>query len=170
MMELLIVGSWLFWVFLAVFSIVAIATIDKKESGLLVFTTFLFLVCFGRDIANNISLSELAAWLGGYIVIGMGWTVFKWWLHVARIRREISSLDFSRIDNWKFSELKDSVNPSSNKAKITKWGVYWPWSVLWSSIHDVVEAVYNTLLGTYERIAAGTLAELENKGEGRKKK
>ena len=59
--------------------------------------------------------------------------------------------------------LQNKLSANKNKGRIIAWGVYWPWSMLWSVIHESAETAFLTLVNQYNKIAGGTLKELEEK-------
>lgn len=59
---------------------------------------------------------------------------------------------------------------SDNKAKVTGWIVWWPWSALWTVLNDPIrrlaEAIYNQLQTTYQRLANHVFAKFQVEDEG----
>ena len=93
----------------------------------------------------------------------MVWTIIKWWLHVKRVQLTVSQLPTGQRDTYEIDRLRKNLDPVQNKARITTWGVYWPWSMIWSAIHDIVDMAFQALLRGYRSISAGALKELEAK-------
>lgn len=144
--------------------------VDDCE-GLLFISTVIFCVLFGKglyDAISAVSVTYVLVGLGIYVAIGIVWTIIKWWLHCRSINAEIKNFEPSvgvylgSGRNSAFLQgFKYRLDPTKNKSRITTWGVYWPWSMLWSAIRDSVDAAYEALLNSYRRIAKGSLAEVE---------
>lgn len=164
MLELFTVGTWLFWVLFVVFSMFVVGYSDSDRKGGLVLATIIFVGLFYNSWSSklHLELKDIAIYGGSYIVIGMIWTIIKWWLHVKRIQVEITQIPDGTNDR-RTDEIRSKLDPTQNKARITTWGVYWPWSMFWSMIHDTVDMAYQALLNRFRSISAGALRDLEAK-------
>jgi len=163
MFELLTVGTWLFWVLFVIFSIFAFACTESDNKGVLVVATIVFLGLFYKSwIKLDVSLKEVAIFAGSYIVIGSIWTIIKWWLHVKKVQLDIQSTAPSQYSSVR-EGFRRKLDPVQNKARITTWGIYWPWSMLWSAFHDIVDMAFQALLRQFRKISAGALKELDEK-------
>ena len=161
LLELFTVGTWLFWVLFAVLSIMAMVFSEREEKGWLVFGTIVFLLVFGKDLVADFSIKAIAIYLSGYVFIGMIWSVCKWWLHVRKVSATIKA---AKPDDYRTSVefFRTRLDPIQNKGRLTTWGVYWPWSMLWSAVHDTVDAAFEALLSTYKKISGGALKDLQD--------
>ena len=56
--------------------------------------------------------------------------------------------------------LREAICPRDNKEQITLWGVFWPWSILWSCIGDVCEFMWDMLVQAYTSITKRALDSL----------
>lgn len=164
LLELLAVGTWLFWVLVAVFSIMAMVYSERDEKAPLVIATLIMLGVFGKELFNGLAIKTLAVYAIAYICIGMAWSVAKWWLHVRRVNNEIAKAKqdgtLGNRSGSYISSYRDRLEPTNNKGRLTSWVAYWPWSMIWSVIHDAVDAAYEMLLKTYRSISSGGLKEL----------
>jgi len=59
---------------------------------------------------------------------------------------------------------------SDNKAKVTGWMIWWPWSALWTIFNDPIRrlanAIYNQLQDVYQALADRVFAKFEIEDEG----
>ena len=59
---------------------------------------------------------------------------------------------------------------SDNKARVTGWIVWWPWSALWTILNDPIRrlanAIYNQLQDAYQALADRVFAKFEVEDEG----
>jgi hypothetical protein len=111
----------------------------------------------------------------GWFAVGAGWSAFKWW----RFFRQdtIAAAIKDAHDIWlKRSEPKDPFGESydfepfrltRNKARITRWIVFWPASVLWTCtyrlIRKVVAWVWDAMKAIYSSIAASETKRILSK-------
>lgn len=121
---------------------------------------------------------ETAASVFGYFLLGTLWAVAKWYFFV-RTKREVylaakeEYLKGSPEKHWnrerggdpKEEEVswensfargnllnsKKGIAPLArdHKVRILQWMAYWPWSAIWTLVHDAVKRIYKTI---YENI------------------
>lgn len=169
-----IVGSAGFWGMLALCSIGVLVALEYEHelsAFLSVLAMGLILQLYsgvsivGYVIHNPSSIFYLGAF---YLVLGTAWSFFKWYLHCRDERK--------RFDEWIEEEKKGTqrYGPGSrpekplasvNKARITGWMTFWPWSLVWFIINDPVRrafnAIYDRLQGIYQRISDSAFAGVD---------
>lgn len=155
-MEFLIFGTFWFWAL----SIVAWVLITiAEEMGYYFRATFVLLgfaalyYLFGGDqpvhalvwvIKNPL---QILTGVLGYLFVGTGWGVVKWFFFVLKKRDEAEE----KVRNRVFPEREKISAPIANdyKEQIITWMVYWPFSMLWTLINDPLRRVFELI---YRRI------------------
>lgn len=128
---------------------------------------------------NPLRTVELVA---AYFAIGVGWTLIKWYFFVHRKvvayneykRNFLKSHNVDSLTPALAAELADELSnangyrntrgvsatapdPADHKGDLTRWGTYWPFSMVGTALNDVVrrawEYVYEMLQTTYHRMA-----------------
>jgi len=171
-LEFLAVGTWGFWLLLAVAAIVMSELMDTNRPGyatcLAVALVAVFAV-FGNFnpltwIKNN--PVDLIEYVVGYFVVGSVWGVAKWFFWLRKIRSvldEIKALYPNNRDAWA-SEARRRSWPmelppkvSDHKTLIIGWMALWPSSMIWTLLHDpvkwVFEEIYANLGGMMQKIS-----------------
>lgn len=190
----LVAGGVLFWLILALFGVLFLASAaadSGRFAGLV--TVALFIVLYfgaGIDIPGWLSSHPWTTTAGvlAYLPLGVGWSYFRWQIHVEDCLRAL----LSRREEWFKSRLRskgygvshyseivaqyrehglpddarqdwenyvDEAGPKAiqNKDRICFWIGYWPVSVLWFVIDDLVirglNRVYTALSAYYEKSA-----------------
>lgn len=179
---LIIFGMWWFWIALAIFVglIVCEATESAGWATLTVIVGVLGLQflgdvnIYGWVVSNPLSLMK---WCGLYFVAGTVWCTTKWWMYALDCREKYRE---KREDFFKRYELTDTIphslkekwescldepwnkyeyppKISSHKARVIRWLAYWPPSVIWTLINDVVEriakSIYNMISSFLQSIS-----------------
>jgi len=170
-MLLLAIGTWWFWVGLVTFLTLLIIC-EACESGLWSFVT---LVVAG--VALHFSLESPGLWgwvrhnyvtllLGavGYVIVGMPWAVFKWYLFALDKRDEYQN-HLNKHNNLVLQSLRKVYPPrvADNKARLTRWMSLWPQSMIWTLFEDLLRRLYERLVqfmsGTLDRISKHVFRE-----------
>lgn len=129
---------------------------------------------------NPLRTVELIA---AYFAIGVGWTLIKWYFYVHRqvvkyneykrtflkennateLTPELAAkLHDELTGNSGYSSRRAGVSntapdPAEHKGDLTRWGTYWPFSMVGTALNDVVrrawEYVYEMLQTTYARMS-----------------
>jgi hypothetical protein len=160
--ELFVFGSWLFYVLLFVLFCFAAANEDGDHNGKMFFASLVFLACFHSSffgLFTALTFLGVLKYVGGYIAVGILWSIFKWMATVRKVRNEIK--DDPQPSDYNKANWRRRVDPSGNKGKITTWGIYWPFSMIWTVIHDAVDHIWQAMLSTFRRISAGAIADLD---------
>ncbi len=103
----------------------------------------------------------------GYAAIGVVYSLAKWRLSFLRKERERYDVLVAKFkgelpphQEWLIGQgwNWESVRVRYNKARITAWIAYWPWSLLWTLIDDpfrkLAEWMYATFRSWYEALFA----------------
>lgn len=168
-------GSIGFWLLTAAAMLLLILLVEFEKSG----WAFLTLVGTGGLLllGGNVGILPwivanpflMVAFLIGYVLIGAGWSLFKWFLFVTD-RKEKFIEEKSRRRGETLLRLKSHLNrepskeevnaeilasiknnhrkmfgmpvPSEHKSRIMHWMAYWPWSVINSLIFDFIRRFF----------------------------
>lgn len=95
-------------------------------------------------------------WIGVlYLALGVSWSLFKWFVYCRDARKKFDERSYAKsgvsdLNLWK-------PNAQDNKARITGWMVFWPWSSLWFLINDPIRRAFSSLFdylqGIFQRIS-----------------
>lgn len=184
MFELFAALSFWAWLFIAI-EIVLLFVLVETDQGvgagisILIFAALLNWVggvpVFATIWANPLWVFAL---LGIYLVVGTGWAISKWYIHVKKIARKYREIkdEFMSdrglekghpLDDKQRLELRSrtqaqglrEVPPKANKNKsrITGWMMFWPVSMIWSVLDDFVKElffqIYDYIGGFLQRIS-----------------
>lgn len=90
-----------------------------------------------------------------------------------KIPKEIMSEFRDHLSNKGYLDRSSSPlipQISDNKARITSWIVWWPWSAIWTVLNDPIrrlaEFIYNRLQTTYQAVANRVFAKFQVEDEG----
>lgn len=130
---------------------------------------------------NPLRTVELIA---AYFAIGVGWTLIKWYFFVhnkvvaynnfknaflkekgaetltpalaAELADKLAEQDrYSRTSSYGISA--SAPDPAEHKGDLTRWGTYWPFSMVGTALNDIVrkawDYVYEMLQTTYHRMS-----------------
>lgn len=171
--ELVAVGSLPFWVALGIFGCLIIAFIDGEKGSLATATIIVCLAALWAFTAFNPIAWVLAQgwtvlyYVAGYLGLGIVWGWIKWFFYVTgegerySAAREEFIKNHGQVNAQNQREFRATVmsairgdhypvQASRNKARITLWMTYWPFSGLWTLINDPVRRTFNYC---YERCA-----------------
>lgn len=85
----------------------------------------------------------------GYIIIGVFWSFIKYYFHLLKLREEYNRYKESNRE-WRKPSFKDTAED------ITMWMSFWPFSLLWTTLHDfcirIFETIKMSLSGCYRRM------------------
>lgn len=161
---------------IVVFSVLLFALIHNDEpfwATVSLLVAWLFLDYFGVPVWSTIKSQPFSIlWaLVAYVGAGAAWSVLKWWSFVRAEKGKYDALPDSekakvlnRIDKGESFEiyyLGDYIRvrpkPGNHAHRIYAWITFWPWSLAWTIISEPVakacKAVYEALVGVYERIS-----------------
>jgi len=135
----------------------------------------------------------IAAFVGGYFVAGTVWAIVKWWFYVRdrRYRYDEAKTEFLREHGIKDGKIPDSLvgawkerctnlvgyrsrvsafaaapQARDNKARIMRWMMFWPWSLVWTLINDPIKKlfkwIYRSIQGLLQRISDSAYRGVED--------
>lgn len=178
-----IIGSPFFFILVSVVFLLILAAIEYEKPGLASLSLLATFWCLGYwGDFNVISAARLypvqaVFALVGYFLIGVLWTVGKWWFFVTGRRAKYDELkaqyieeklnlprDSHRIPDDKKADLQTfiqrkgsyyggdiTVRPKAreHKSRIMTWLTYWPWSMFWTLLSDPVKRIWKW---SYDRL------------------
>lgn len=159
MTTLLIFGGIWFWILVAISGIVITACIEIEEpSGLGANITLLvtgLLLYFLGNKASFLGLGDYISQNPGsvilffvlYVALGIVWIVVKWWLFLIDARQ--------RIIEGNSTFWASEFRPGNHKSRITHWGIYWPFSALWTLINNPMRRLFNYIHYSIEGLLQG---------------
>lgn len=118
MLTLFAIGTFWFWVLLAVHFCVLLALIEYEKVGwatfslITVFAALHFLGDFNVVSAAFLNPIAAAMVLGGYFVAGTAWSIVKWWFYVRRCREEYDEMKAAFLQS---RAVEGSVIPEQYK-------------------------------------------------------
>jgi hypothetical protein len=181
--DLIAVGSIGFWITLVVFGIIMAELADRDEGiPATIIAVITFLAWFWLEGINPIDWIiqdpvRTILCIVGYFVVGIIWSIAKWWLFCMNARRlaDRYALEFQAISNFKeyladwneflynhYNIRNGKIIPLAieNKSRIILWMSYWPSSMVWTLINDPVRrvflSIYNLLGGMLQSISNST--------------
>jgi hypothetical protein len=134
-------ATWWFWVFAICFAVTVWSVCeDAFEPPLFALVIGIALIHFFGKLPVLEYLSSnwatLLMYLAIYLVAGVGWSFFKWYLYLVD-RRESLKKGKTHPSQWLIPKARD------NKRKITTWMIYWVFSAFGFVFGDMVKIVYD---------------------------
>jgi hypothetical protein len=190
-------GSMGFWILAGAVCLLLIAAVEYEKPGwatisLIVFCVALWL--FGDVNVIKLTTKEplfTSGLLVGYFVVGVIWSLAKWWFFVRQCRerygklrstflkkrgyRRDGSIPETEREQWqewlngqlrydRGYQLRPTVQ--QNKSRILTWMIYWPWSAVWTVLNDPVKRffkfIFNQMKVVYQKIAYNAFKDVEN--------
>ena len=156
MLEMFVFGTFWFWAFCLI-EFIGLMVFVNKEHGFPAFITLLFGIFWFnwvsqipilRYVIDNPKIIMIG--IATYIVIGVVWSIIKYTLHIRKLKREYENK--LKTQSYK----PDKPDFKSTASEITIWMAYWPFSMLWSVMSDLVinifETIQDALKGLYKSI------------------
>lgn len=174
MMQFLLFGTFWFWFIIVICVAIVIrlaeAFEEHPESGWAGFTiliTLVLLSIFGNwEFFKKILLFvkdnpfTIFGCILIYIIIGIVWSFFKWYNYLRKIRDEIKD----KRERGSSPTSTPIPKFDEEKALIISWMTYWPFSMLWTLMHNLIRDVFNfisdQLKGAYEKVIKNLFKEL----------
>jgi len=115
-------------------------------------------------VANPISILAAAAM---YMVIGILWGFVKWYFHMLNEKDNLSNIyrkSYEESKNPTSSDyfasgsetyyqylIRKNMIPKAKNSKylISVWMVWWPFSMVWTAMNDIVRRLYNWVIDKY---------------------
>lgn len=184
---LLTFGTLGFWIAFTVVSIALLCCIEFEKSiaatVIVVGSIIAFHFAGGEKLFGWVKSNPLllAEYVGGYLVLGVVYGVFKWWRFARNNRHKYLEAkaeffaeggkkpDWQRWkDSGHYNDIKFVFEPKARKHKnlILMWMTYWPWSFVWTLINDPVRkffrAAYYRLAERLESISKNAFAGVDD--------
>lgn len=155
-MEFLL-GIVLSWPALILLILIAIGFEHNEAHG---WTVFALIIIAGMAFFMfNLTWTQIGIVAAAWIPVGLIWSFWRWKRHVSNTVRKVRNEELS-IDRG-----KRDIMPSGNVDKITYWVLAWPFSLVEMLLGDIIDIVQSMIRsvfrGTYARISANGLAEIE---------
>lgn len=120
-------------------------------------------------------MTNLLFYVAVYFAIGFVWTFVKWTISLLKLRRVITSTEYSgnedRIRSSKVYDTRKIFSSSSsyppqaknNVGLIVAWATFWPVNILWTALSDVLIESYKYLVevckSLYDRLSSYILPD-----------
>lgn len=190
MLELFVAGAIGFWIVVVAVNIALLFFTEYIQPGWATCTmigVLVFLYYTKTFDAIKYAVQhpwDLVLYVLIYLAVGAGWGVIKWYFYLLKSRDKYQEfrrkwLDSKRIkgtdipDNLKEEWARNSASYGikipqaiNNKDRIILWMAYWPWSVIWTALDDVVkrafERIYSMFGKLYDRMTASVFREFKD--------
>jgi len=173
--ELFVIGSLGFWVLLLIEAVLLVALIEWGKglfATLSLLASLLLLHILGDTnvlgFANHNPLLLVFGFIG-YFATGTLWSIARWWLFVRYLRQRYDEtradfchqhdIDGSIPDSLQAAWQEQLQGPTNrrrmieipprvrqHRGRIMMWMAYWPWSVVWTILHDPVRKAFKIIL------------------------
>ena len=173
LLEFLAVGTWAFWLVIALVAIAMSEMLDNNHLGYATITAVATVAALA--ILGNLNPLtwiyrhpfETAEYVVGYFVVGTVWGVTKWFFWLRKIRRFMEEFR-AEYPHYNAADWRDAMRRRSwpmelppkvgdHKSKIVGWMALWPSSMIWTLLHDPVkwafEEIYANLGGMMQGIS-----------------
>lgn len=104
----------------------------------------------------------LLYWTLGYLLIGAGWSLFKWSRYVTRTVKGWATCEYShyrakvleiqKAESDDKVDLPHEIDPGYNKDRFFGWAVYWPFSAFWTVLDDPLRALFEFLYEQFGQV------------------
>jgi hypothetical protein len=170
----LVLAIWaLPWLWLGALFLLCIADVILTESECFGWGTFILLAGIvtiawvGGDVNvfkwTWFNLTDVLKFTAVYVLIGVLWSVVKWYFYLVKIRKELKANLASGVRRVGDTRPRRSF-AKNNKARITGWMAHWPFSIVGTIVGDFLLELWNTiyewLSGVYERIETRVFKDL----------
>jgi hypothetical protein len=168
-LEFFALGTFGFWLLCSLLSIVFIACIENENHWLPTVASIALAAIYWKGfVALGMTWQGVAIGVLVYAVAGMVWSIYRWYRFVKEQAEDYRKRYGTSLTDSQRRDLKSDISVSSNKALITGWIAYWPWSLVWNVTGDFFKTIYEQLQGVYQRIvdkALGGFSVQEEKVE-----
>ena len=179
---IVVFGLW-FWVIIAAVIILEIILVEYEKPivGMLVLGGALAAFHFWSDVEWMQWIADhplhFLGGLVGYVVVGVLWGVFKWFLYIKEFvyayqQQRQQWLTRKGVKNAKLDTVvpenlrkewnedhryrrsdTDPPHARQNKERIITWMGFWPWSMLWSLVRDPFQFIYRAIAVRLEKMS-----------------
>jgi len=160
-------GTFWFWALTLIASVIFIASIENDHYATPSITAIVLGIVFWKPLIA-VGWQTLALIVGGYALVGVVWSVFKWYRLVQKSAARYAEKYGNTLTPSQRSELKSEISVSGHKARLTGWIAWWPWSLAWGLTGDFFNFLYDTMVNAYQKIAdraLGKFSVVETKKE-----
>jgi len=152
----------LFWVIVCISSFCIIASIETDSpywaTGIAILTLLFVQIATPYNPFTWITSNPVEAfsWVVAYFLGGLTWAFVKWIFYMHRIKDIVKNLrkkydtqtSTLKFNEWVILERnypEGNYPPlvSENKAQITFWATFWPWSAFWTLLNDPIRMIWN---------------------------
>jgi hypothetical protein len=162
-------GGVIFYLFLATAFITIIVSLETKDKanlgwpvaftlGFLIAAYFVFKIHWSYDYSVYQTLTGALV----FIVIGILWSFFKW-LKYVKVCYKMYLREVARSGSANISFYTPQA--FQNKAQISSWIIFWPFSIIRyafvSLLSDVMNALINRLSVVFNRITKSQFKEVD---------
>lgn len=172
-MEIFIIGSFWFWLLIAIASIFILVSLEYESWGgtgatitfIIAASLFTFfggredLKALGNFLINSPERSIL--YLLSYFGIGVVWSFIKWYFFLLNLRDKL----LYKISNKENIGVYELPKAKDEYGRIISWMCYWMFSMIWTLINDPIKRtfkfIYMRLEGLYQKIADKMFADIK---------
>ncbi|MGV8131709.1 MAG: hypothetical protein ACP5N7_06440 [Candidatus Pacearchaeota archaeon] len=147
-------GAWV-W-FLASLWVILMLTSIEKESGLGAFFTLFFfvLILHTGGVINVLGVmfaNPLTFVIGvvAYFVLGTAWSAIKYKFYLRKLRVSANKLieQGTSENDWDLrAKITRLTDVDYNLHRIIHWAVWWPFSLVWTCVSDLVVDVFTWII------------------------
>lgn len=151
LLELFAVGTTWFWILTLISSIIFIASIEHDHYTTPSILALILGILYWKAIAA-FSWQTIGITVGVYALVGVLWSMYKWYRHVNKAVREYRVRYGAILSLKEKADLSRELSASSNKSLLTGWIAWWPWSFAWGLTGDFFNGLYDLMANAYQRI------------------
>lgn len=151
-------GTVWFWILAVIASVIIIACTEHEHYPTPSIVVTLLAIIYWKQIIAA-PWQTIGIVVGLFALFGVLWSIFKWFRHVnkfvAKYRSEhgIAQPDGTvTLSESQMRDLRNDISVSNNKALLTGWIAFWPWSLLWSLTGDFFNMLYDAMSNVYQKI------------------
>jgi len=159
-------GTFWFWLLVGIVSIIFIASIEHDHYATPTITAILLGALFWTPLHDlNLSWHTVATVFAGYVLAGVLWSLFKWYRYVQTQAIYYYEKYGATISPTQRLALQEAISVSRNKARLTGWIAWWPWSLIWCVTGDFWNFLYDTMVHAYQKISDHAMGRFTVKEE-----
>lgn len=151
-------GALGFWLLMSVASIIFITALETQRFVFSSVVTVALFAGYWKTLAEQSwTKGNIAAAVGIYLLLGLLWSVFRWYRQVTKAVADYNESNISKYD------LTAKTTVRQNKAEITAWIGYWPWSFVWNFTGDILTGIFDAFKNVYQNIANSAMKDLKRR-------
>lgn len=144
-------GTLGFWILTFILSAIFIAAIENDNIAVPNVLLVLFGIAYWKSIIS-IDWKYIAGGVVVYGLVGLAWSVFRWFRHVKAKITDHKRRYGEVISSSDARDIEETVDVSRNKSRILSWIIYWPWSMIWNITGDFFNMLYESISGVYQKV------------------